>query len=296
LVYTWYVLIAVIAFDPQLLGNLYAMPAFQKQFGYSFEDGFIISAAWQTGLGMGNPIGQVVGALAAGYPMEWFGRKKTFNTCVFAVAGLVFIQFFARSLPVLLAGELLAGLVLGAFVVIAPAYASEVSPLALRSVSTSYVNLCFVTGQLLGNGVTAATQHIDSHWAYSIPFSLQWFWCLIIIPGMWFAPESPFWLVRQGRFEDAENALKRLSSEKVNIKAALAQIVETDTLERDMEAGSTYYDVFKKINWRRTEIAIGVYTTQVLCGVYLINYGTYFFSLAGLDTDQAYCKLWYSLL
>lgn len=133
------------------------MPAFQKQFGYAFEDGYIISAAWQTGLGMGNPIGQVVGALAAGYPMEWFGRKKTFNACVFAVAGLVFIQFFARSLPVLLAGELLAGLVLGAFVVIAPAYASEVSPLALRSVSTSYVNLCFVTGQLLGNGVTAAT-------------------------------------------------------------------------------------------------------------------------------------------
>ncbi|KAF3035024.1 hypothetical protein E8E12_005931 [Didymella heteroderae] len=240
--------VIMLAFDPQLLGNLYAMPAFQKQFGYAFEDGYIISAAWQTGLGMGNPIGQVVGALAAGYPMEWYGRKKTFNACVFAVAGLVFIQFFARSLQVLLAGELLAGLVLGAFVVIAPAYASEVSPLAMRS----------------------------------------WFWCLIIIPGMWFAPESPWWLVRQGRLEDAEEALRKLSSEKVNVKASLAQIVETDTLERDMEAGSTYYDVFRKINWRRTEIAIGVYTTQVLCGVYLINYGTYFFGLAGLDTDQAF--------
>lgn len=178
-----------IAFDPQLLGNLYAMPAFQKDFGYAYEDGYLISAAWQTGLGMGNPIGQVVGALAAGYPMEWYGRKKTFNACVFAIAGLVFIQFFARSLPVLLAGELLAGLVLGAFVVIAPAYASEVNPLAMRSVSTSYVNLCFVTGQLLGNGVTAATQHMSSHWAYSIPFSLQWFWVLVILPGMWFAPE-----------------------------------------------------------------------------------------------------------
>jgi SP family general alpha glucoside:H+ symporter-like MFS transporter len=99
---------------------------------------------------------------------------------------------------------------------------------------------------------------------------------------------SPWWLVRQGRLEDAEEALKKLSSEKVNVKASLAQIVETDTLERDMEAGSTYYDVFRKINWRRTEIAIGVYTTQVLCGVYLINYGTYFFGLAGLGTDQAF--------
>lgn len=63
------------AFDPQLLGSLFATPSFQKDFGYYFEDSYIISAPWQTGLGMGNPIGQVVGALAAGYPMDWYGRK-----------------------------------------------------------------------------------------------------------------------------------------------------------------------------------------------------------------------------
>ena len=57
------------------------------------------------------------------YPMEWFGRKKTFGACVIFTTGFVFIQFFARSLPVLLAGELLGGLVLGSYAVIAPAYA-----------------------------------------------------------------------------------------------------------------------------------------------------------------------------
>lgn len=68
--------IIMTAFDPQLLGNLYATPAFQRDFGYLFQDSYIISAPWQSGLGMGSPIGQVVGALAAGYPMEWYGRKK----------------------------------------------------------------------------------------------------------------------------------------------------------------------------------------------------------------------------
>lgn len=63
------------AFDPQLLGSLFATPSFQKDFGYFFEGSYIISAPWQTALGMGNPIGQVLGALAAGYPMEWYGRK-----------------------------------------------------------------------------------------------------------------------------------------------------------------------------------------------------------------------------
>ncbi|KAF2475978.1 maltose permease [Lindgomyces ingoldianus] len=280
--------VIMLSFDPQLLGNLYAMPAFQKDFGYKFEDGYLISAAWQTGLSMGNPIGQVVGALFAAYPMEWYGRKRTFNVCVILVAGLIFIQFFARSLKVLLVGELIGGLVLGAFVVIAPAYASEVTPLTMRSVATSYVNLCFVTGQLLGNGVTAATKDLDNHWAYSIPFALQWFWVLIILPGMFFAPESPWWLARQGRFDDAERSLRRLSNRKVNVKAVLAQIIETDKLETEMEAGSTYLDCFRRINWRRTEVAIGVYATQVLCGIYLINYGTYFFNLAGLNTQQAY--------
>lgn len=46
------------AFDPQLLGNLYATPAFQRDFGYLYEGSYIISAPWQTGLGMGNPLGQ----------------------------------------------------------------------------------------------------------------------------------------------------------------------------------------------------------------------------------------------
>lgn len=223
-------------------------------------------ASWQTGLSMGNPIGQVIGALISAYPMELFGRKRTFGVCVVLTGGLVFIQFFARSLPVLLAGELLGGLVLGCYVVIAPAYASEVCPLALRGVLTSYTNLCFVMGQLLANGVTAGTSRLADHWAYSIPFALQWFWVAIIVPGMFFIPESPWWLVRRGRFDEAEHALRRLASKEVDVAATLAVITETDRLEQEIEAGSTYWDCFRSVNLRRTEISIGVYSIQVLSG------------------------------
>lgn len=82
-------------------------------------------------------------------------------------------------------------------------------------------------------------------------------------------------------------------------------IIETDRLEREIESGSTYRDCFKKINIRRTEIAVGVYTIQVLSGIYLVGYATYFFTckssesrqclmanfiplVAGLPTDQAF--------
>ncbi|RYC61164.1 hypothetical protein CHU98_g5047 [Xylaria longipes] len=281
--------VIMLAFDPQIVGNMFAIPQFKKDFGVAHPDGqFVIPARWQTGLSLGNPLGQVVGALFSAYPMELFGRKWTFFACVALTAGLVFIQFFARSLEALLVGELLGGLVLGCFVVIGPTYASEVCPVALRGFLTSYTNLCFVTGQLLGNGVTAGTATLNNHWAYSIPFALQWFWVLVILPGVFFIPESPWWLVRKGRPDEARDSLRRLASKKVNIDATLAVITETDRLELEMEAGSTYLDTIKGINLRRTEIASGVYSTQVLSGIYLINYGTYFFQQAGVGEQDAF--------
>lgn len=65
-------------------------------------------------------------------------------------------------------------------------------------------------------------------------------------------------------------------------------IIETDRLEQELEAGSTYWDCFRKINLRRTEIAVGVYSIQVISGIYLVSYATYFFELAGLPTSKAF--------
>ena len=50
--------VIMLAFDPQLIGNLFAIPQFQRDFGYKFGDGYIISAPWQTGL-VSMPLGLV---------------------------------------------------------------------------------------------------------------------------------------------------------------------------------------------------------------------------------------------
>lgn len=79
-----------------------------------------------------------------------------------------------------------------------------------------------------------------------------------------------------------------MASSKVDVKATLAVIIETDRLEQELENGTTYMDCFRKINIRRTEIAVGVYCIQVISGIYLVGYATYFFELAGLPVRDAF--------
>lgn len=164
--------IAVImaGFDPQLISSFYALPAFQTKFGKIYDGQYIISAPWQTGLGMGNAIGQVIGALACGWPLEKFGRKRTLAACCCWSIAWVFMQFFSNTLGVLCAAEIMAGLGYGFYVVIAPVYASDVCPLALRGVLTASVNLAFVIGQFIAQGTSAGVESRGDALAYKIPF------------------------------------------------------------------------------------------------------------------------------
>lgn len=66
----------------------------------------------------------------------------------------IFITFFAVNVQMLLAGEILCGLPWGVFQTITTAYAAEVTPTALRPFLTTYVNLCWVFGQLIGKLLT----------------------------------------------------------------------------------------------------------------------------------------------
>jgi hypothetical protein len=97
-------------------------------------------------------------------------------------------------------------------------------------------------------------------------------------------------LVRQGRRSDAKRALEKLTSEKdrPDLEAMLVLIEETDLLEREFEASTTYLDCFKGTNLRRTEICTMVYLIQVIGGNPLIGYATFFFTQAGLASANAF--------
>lgn len=162
--------VVMAGFDAQIITSFYALPAFQQKYGDRVGDHFEIAAPWQTGLGMGNPIGQVLGALASSYPLQILGRRKTLAMCCCWSIGFVFVQFFATSIGMLCAGEILGGFAYGFYVVIAPTYASEICPLALRGFLTASVNLAFVIGQFIAQGCAAGVESRLDEWAYRVPF------------------------------------------------------------------------------------------------------------------------------
>ena len=88
---------------------------------------------------------------------------------------------------------------------------------------------------------------------------------------------GPWWLVRKAKVAEARRTLRKIVSQNVDVEPTLAMIIKTDRIEQEMESGSSYRDIFTKVNIRRTEICTGVYTVQVFTGIYLIGYGVYFF-------------------
>ena len=119
---------------------------------------------------------------------------------------------------------------------------------------------------------------------------MQWIWPVIVIPITLIAPESPWWLIRQGRLDDAEVAVKRLSSKSVAnddvAKKTVAMMQKTDLFEKKVETGTNIRDCLKHVALRRTEICIMVFVVQDFAVSPMSV--TYLFEQLGLPTTQAY--------
>ncbi|KAF2458708.1 putative sugar transporter [Lineolata rhizophorae] len=280
-------------FDKVLINNLYAYPPFQREFGVQQPDGsYELTATWQSALSNGALVGEIIGLMINGLAIDKFGYRRTMAASLVAVALLIFIPFFANNIETLLAGQILMGITWGVFQTITTAYAADVCPVSLRAYLTTYVNMCWVIGQFIASGVLKGVGSRDDKWGYKIPFALQWVWPVPIIIGVVLAPESPWWLVRKDRINDAKRSQLRLISKSHGQNSGaddvIAMIQHTDALEKAVSAGTAYWDCLKKTDLRRTIIVCCTWTVQILCGSTFMGYSTYFYTKAGLDTSHAF--------
>ena len=279
-------------YDIVQISSFFGQPAFDKKYGKfdSANGTYQLSAAWQAGLSNGTSIGTIIGAFLNGYLTHKFGYRKVLIVSLLSLIAFIFVPFFAPSVAVLVVGQILCGIPWGIFATMAPSYASEVCPTALRGYLTVYVNLTWAFGQLIAAGVQSGFSGVTTQWAYRVPFAIQWVWPIPLAAVLFMMPESPWHLVRKGKHEEAERSIRRLTSgeQRQNARQTVAMMIHTNDLEKEIDAGTSYWDCFKGIDLRRTEIVCMTFAAQPLCGSALGGTPTYFFLQAGLPTSISF--------
>ena len=280
-------------YDVCLLSNFYGFPPFNRKYGQQLPNGtYQVPARWQAGLSNGANVGEVIGLFINGFVSERFGYRYTVMTCLVLIIAFTAIFFTAQSVIAIQVAEILCGIPWGVFQTLTITYASEVCPVALRGYLTTYVNFCWGLGQVIGIGVIKSMLGRTDQWAYRIPYALQWMWPVPLLIGIFLAPESPWWLVRKGRIEDAKRSLLRLTSlnKETDFDAdeTISMMVHTTALEEKITSGTSYLDCFKGVDRRRTEIVCMCWAIQNLSGNSFSGYSTYFLEQAGLLPYTAY--------
>lgn len=225
------------------------------------------------------------------------GRRYTNAIwCAVSVVGVAiqWVSTYDGSLPILTVGKGINGFSIGAWLIIGPLYASEVAPLKLRGWLIAMTNFVQFSGTLLFTGIIYKLGPRDTADAYVVPFACQWIIPAIIILTVWFWPESPVWLVRMGRIDEAERSLKRLHGENsgINRDAILTSIrvsIRKEEEARVENSNLTYAACFKGKDRPRTLICMFVYGCQYLSGIiFVLGYQSYYYQLAGYGAERSF--------
>ena len=240
--YTYVWLISLVAamggllfgYDWVVIGG--AKPFFEKFFQLSNGT----TAGWANSCAL---LGCLLGSLISGALSDKFGRKKLLilSAILFAVSSL--LTGWAYSFNAFVFWRIAGGVAIGAASNLSPMYIAEVAPAKMRGRLVAMNQLTIVMGVLLAQIVnlviadkvqdTATAEAIRLSW--NGQFGWRWMFSAVAIPalvffaGAIFIPESPRWLIKNGKVDRARVILSRIggqsyaNQEAANAIATLSQ-------------------------------------------------------------------------
>jgi len=225
----------------------------------------VLSAQLQGMVVGGLLLGAMIGAFGTGRFAERFGPRK-----MLIAAGSMFIvtsilSALAPNPLSLIVARVLIGITIGVSTVQVPLYLSEISPKHTRGGLSSLNQLAIATGILISYVV-----------CYLLSAHGQWRWMLglaavpsiFLTIGMIFQPDSPRWLVRQGRVQEARRVLE-ITNTPEDAAEALREIEGTNKVGLKVRL----VDVLKSRALRPTVIAVfGLAVLQQALGINTIVY------------------------
>ncbi|PWY74509.1 sugar transporter [Aspergillus sclerotioniger CBS 115572] len=159
-------------------------------------------------------LGQTVGVFLAGPLGDRRGRKSVIlASAICYVIGAILMAANLGSFAELLVGRVLSGLGSGMGMSAGPIYISEVAPLELRGMMTTFYNVNIMSGVAGSYWINYASPQVlpsTSSWQWRTTLVLQSIPAIILLLGFPFFPESPRYLMMRGRIDAAHRSLSRL--------------------------------------------------------------------------------------
>ncbi|HEY4979542.1 MAG TPA: sugar porter family MFS transporter [Candidatus Acidoferrum sp.] len=185
---------------------------------------------WAAGCAL---VGCIAGCAAAGSVADYLGKKKGLALCALCFALSSIGMLFAADLHQFVLWRLIGGVGIGAASVISPNYIAEIAPTKIRGRCVTLYQLGIVAGILAAVFVNMLIQRMGNE-AWNISTGWRWMFLAGIVPAVLFgvmilpAVESPRWLMKMGRRDQAIGVLAKINgadvarSEAAEIENSLA--------------------------------------------------------------------------
>lgn len=208
-------------------------------------------------------IGTIIGALFCGKPAERWGRKRT----LVAIALLYLVSALGSGAIVnwwsFMFFRFIGGLAVGASSVVGPMYVAEISPAKWRGRFVCFFQFNIVLGIVLA--------YFSNYWIAGVPNDWQWMILAESIPAALFSillitiPESPRWLVKNGREDEALAVFGRTGEPDVD--------AEMEAIRKSLSSeGPSKTRLFQRKYWKPILIAFLISTINQLSGINAILY------------------------
>jgi len=206
-----------------------------------YEKFFNLTTPAQVGWAMSSAlVGCLVGSLVSGGLSDRFGRKRLLILAGFLFTGTGILTALAPSVSFFIGNRLLGGVAIGLASNLSPMYIAEISPAPMRGKLVSVNQLTIVIGilaaqlvnWLIAEPVPAGATAADILASWNGQTGWRWMFGAEAVPAflffllMFLVPESPRWLVKNGRAAAAEKVLGKVGGTQF-AGQALGEIRET---------------------------------------------------------------------
>ncbi|KAK0373666.1 quinate permease [Colletotrichum paranaense] len=267
-------------YDTSVIGGTMALDSFRRDFDLA-DSSPTVRDTLQGNIVSTFQAGCFFGALLMFPLAEWLGRKRAImiSALVFLVGGTLMTASHGE-IGLLIAGRAIAGLGIGATSLIVPVYISEISPPSIRGRLVGLFEIASQGGGMCGFWVNYAVDRTISdstQTQWIVPLGLQLLPGVLLFFGIFVCPESPRWLAKNDRWEDATRVLvhiRELPADHDYVSTEISDIkrqVEDGSANR-MSKSQMFKRLFEKGSRNRIGIGLLLMACQNLTGVNIITY------------------------